>query len=87
MNPQYTIEIIRKKEKNLVFFSEDGIKIPENLVSIIKGDLSAMTAVSIITLENNFYSIKIGPEIKLKIRKKNKNSKRKSKLYNWIWDW
>jgi hypothetical protein len=69
-NESNSIEITLKKEKGFIIFGEGVIKISENLSSVISGDISKLTAEEIITRENNFYFVKIGHEIKLKIKTK-----------------
>ena len=67
-NRTNSMEFTWKKETGVIIFGQGGIKIPENLSSIIRGDLSELTAENIIAKEDKFYVLKIGPGIKLKIK-------------------
>jgi hypothetical protein len=65
--PVKKIEFISKKTKNFISFSKNGIKIPENLSSmIIEGKISDFIAKKILFKENKDYFFKFDKEFFIK---------------------
>ena len=69
-NTTNKIEFTWKKEKGFIIFDHREIIIPENLSSVICGDLSELLTENRVTKENDLYIFEIGQEIKLKLKTK-----------------
>jgi len=79
--PVKNVEFIFKKTKNFISFYQNGIKIPENLSSIIiEGKILDLIARKILVKENNDYFFKFDKEVYLKIFYNLRNRKYTIKL-------